>query len=392
MSQLILHNKQKEITGYCQVSEEDYEHLNKYKWHLSTGGYAQSSINKKVVLLHRYIYTDILKQDIKYFIVDHIDNNRLNNTRTNLRVCTHSENTRNRKKKENSTSKYIGVSFNITKKKWQVSIKINTLTLNSVYENEIDAAYQYDIWCKEYKLKTNINNIKKPKDFVLYVKRDKKGNNIPKGIRIRDNKFNVNIKGENYGRFVKLEDAIKRMESVRKELKDKKIQNTNNIPIKRNEKGECIIELFNKKKEKIAETIVDDENYYDLVKYPWHMSHDYVSGFINKKKYLLHRYILNYTEKHCVDHINGNKLDNRKCNLRIATYTQNSMNRIPTKNTSSKYIGVGLYKKTEQWRSSITFNKKTIHLGYFKNEIDAAKARDIATKQYFGEFGKLNFT
>ena len=199
MRQIILHNKQKEITGYSNVSEEDYEYVNKYKWHLSTGGYAQSHINKKSVFLHRYIYTEILKQDINSCIIDHIDNNRLNNTRDNLRIASYTENTRNRKKKENATSKYRGVSFNINKKLWQASIKIhNFLTLTADYKHEECAAYQYDLWCKEYKLNTTINNMKQPDNFVLFEKRKKKGDNLPKGIKILYNKFNVNIKGKSY--------------------------------------------------------------------------------------------------------------------------------------------------------------------------------------------------
>lgn len=45
----------------------------------------------------------------------------------------------------------------------------------------------------------------------------------------------------------------------------------------------------------------------------------------------------------------------------------------------------------KKWRSFIKVNNKNIHLGYFKNEMEAAKARDIATKEYFGEYGNLNF-
>lgn len=102
---------------------------------------------------------------------------------------------------------------------------------------------------------------------------------------------------------------------------------------------------------------------------------------------------MNYYNIGLIDHINSNKLDNRKCNLRIVTPQQNNMNKKKTKNTSSKYIGVYLDKnsKKNKWRASITFNRKVISLGVFENDIDAAKARDIATKQYFGEYGKLNF-
>ena len=90
-----------------------------------------------------------------------------------------------------------------------------------------------------------------------------------------------------------------------------------------------------------------------------------------------------------VDHINGNKLDNRLENLRIVTPQQNNMNKTSSKNSTSQYIGIYLYNK--KWRASIKVNNKNIHLGTFINEIDAAKSRDLATKEYFGIHGKLNF-
>ena len=99
---------------------------------------------------------------------------------------------------------------------------------------------------------------------------------------------------------------------------------------------------------------------------------------------------MNYYGNDIVDHVNNNKLDNRKENLRIITRKQNSMNRTSAKNSSSKYIGVCFNKKHNKWQSYITVNKKQIKLGYFENENDAAKARNKATLKYFGEHGNLN--
>jgi len=103
------------------------------------------------------------------------------------------------------------------------------------------------------------------------------------------------------------------------------------------------------------------------------------------------RYILNYNGKDVIDHINGNKLDNRKENLRIVTYTQNAQNKSKQENTTSKYIGVYFRKDRNTWIAEIRVNSKKIYLGAFKTEIEAAKIRDIATLEHFGEYGKLNF-
>jgi len=85
-------------------------------------------------------------------------------------------------------------------------------------------------------------------------------------------------------------------------------------------------------------------------------------------------------------------MDNRKDNLRPATHSQN-MCHIAKRSISktSKYKGVCWKKRNRRWTAAITFEKKKIHLGYFKNEIDAAKAYDEAAKKYHGEFACLNF-
>lgn len=166
------------------------------------------------------------------------------------------------------------------------------------------------------------------------------------------------------------------------------------IPIKRNEENQCIIELFNKKKEKVSETIVDQDIYYLLNIFNMNLSKNKVNINIidydnNRKNMFLSRFIMNYDGENFIDHINNNPLDNRKSNLRIVTPEQNSMNRKSQKNSSSKYIGVS--KNYKKWQASITFKGESIYLGSFSDEIEAAKIRDIATKKYFGEYGNLNF-
>ena len=150
--------------------------------------------------------------------------------------------------------------------------------------------------------------------------------------------------------------------------------------------------FLNSNKHNMIETIVDEDNYYDLIKYAIGNSKNYASIVVNKKRFELHRYIMNYTGKDIIDHINHNPLDNRKINLRIATRQQNSQNTSSVKNSSSKYVGVSkTQQKIPKYSAQIVVNNKKIHLGYFESEIEAAKVRDIATKKYFGEFGNLNF-
>lgn len=91
-----------------------------------------------------------------------------------------------------------------------------------------------------------------------------------------------------------------------------------------------------------------------------------------------------------IDHINGDKKDNRLENLRLTDQQKNQHNRFSRENSSSTYKGVGIHRN--KWRAYITDLKgKFIHLGYFENEAFAAAAYDKAAKELFGSWARLNF-
>ena len=87
-----------------------------------------------------------------------------------------------------------------------------------------------------------------------------------------------------------------------------------------------------------------------------------------------------------IDHINGDKLDNRIENLRAATHSQNCMNRCQRSDNKSGVKGVRL--KKGKWYGSIVLNGKTHSAGYFTEKEDAAAAVDKLRKELHGEFAR----
>lgn len=112
----------------------------------------------------------------------------------------------------------------------------------------------------------------------------------------------------------------------------------------------------------------------------------YYSGSIFRKKYLAHRVIwLLYTGEwplEEIDHINGDRRDNRISNLRPVSHTENARNQRLNKKNTTGAIGVGFYKKTGKWEASIKIGGRKSHLGLFDDFDSALLARKVAEAKY----------
>jgi len=148
---------------------------------------------------------------------------------------------------------------------------------------------------------------------------------------------------------------------------------------------------------------VDPADYKRLRGYQWiakkgrnsfYAQRRVATGKAGKKALVyMHQEIIEVPEPMVVDHINHDGMDNRRANLRAASRSENMYHRKKCSGaTHSKYKGIYWRKKNRKWQAMITFERKRIHLGCFRNEIEAAKAYDRAAMKYHGEFASLNFT
>lgn len=145
--------------------------------------------------------------------------------------------------------------------------------------------------------------------------------------------------------------------------------------------------------------LVDDDDYEAVVAAgAWHASlcggdliyarHSYRDQFDVPRVIYIHNLVM---RTRLVDHINGDGLDNRRCNLRPATTTQNLANTAPPSHNTSGYKGVNFYRRTGRYRAYIQSGYRPTHLGYFATAEQAARAYDAAALEHFGEFARLNF-
>lgn len=147
-------------------------------------------------------------------------------------------------------------------------------------------------------------------------------------------------------------------------------------------------------------TVIDDSDFEKVSKYKWYAHRQQNTWYAKhynserKKPESLQRFLLQPSKRMIVDHINGDGLDNRRCNLRLCTKAENAVNSGKgryKRGVSSKYKGVCWRKSLRKFSAQIVFEDRSRYLGVFRDEVKAAIAYDKAALRYFGSFARLNF-
>lgn len=143
--------------------------------------------------------------------------------------------------------------------------------------------------------------------------------------------------------------------------------------------------------------LVDDSVFASVNLHKWHADRRektiYARARIAGSLVYLHRWLVNAPDSAKVNHWDGNGLHNWFDNLRVCTNAQNVRYQILPRQgkRTSRFKGVSWYRRDQCWRAYIVLDACQKHLGYFDDEVEAAKAYDAAAQKLFGDFAALNF-
>lgn len=267
-------------------------------------------------------------------------------------------------------SKYIGVYWSDSSKKWYARIRNNGEQIYlGVFASEIEAAKAYDE--KAYELRGDNTKFNLRNNMHLCE--------APNCNQQAITQFN--------GHWVCQKHKSQLKQNGR--FLNRTIYDKNEIII---EGTYAHVSLYDKQCNKVAITKIDAKNIEDIEDYKWYLRPD---GYVATNNYhgiymYLHSLICNKNGKYYVDHIDRNKLNNTEENLRGADGSENQMNRGINSNNTSGKVGVHWCKNKQCWCAMIGVYHKRINLGYFKNYNDAVSRRIDAENEYFQNYRALN--
>lgn len=381
-----LRNNKGIIVEYALVSQEDYERVLSKKWHLSKG-YANATIDRHNIRMHHFVF----KKPKENHVIDHINQDKLDNQRSNLREVSYSSNANNISKKDFTTSsQYKGVRY----RKNLFNARYNDIRLYSG-KDERQAGIIYDVYTyQKFGEHANNNKLISYEDAMNYeLDIEKQERELPKYICQTKNKkyFRARriFREKEYIYYVKtLEEAKMKLHEINTIIHHILLMEDllyHFQPINRNQDMIAFIPY------KEHEILVSDEDWHKLSKQKWYICSNNGYAFNNDLK-TMHRLILPCEDKSkVINHKNGNRIDNRRENLEIVSATENAHMRTKKScDAKSQYFGVLYHKQLDKWQSSIKKNHKTYYLGVYQDEKEAAIAYNKKAIELYGETANLN--
>lgn len=124
----------------------------------------------------------------------------------------------------------------------------------------------------------------------------------------------------------------------------------------------------------------------------WHLSRrGYIAGKDHRRERPLHKLMIPVDSGFDIDHINRDKTDNRRENLRVCRHQKNCFNQKIRSTNTSGFMGASFMKNAGKYECYIHYNGRKYYLGLFDSALDAAYMRDSAAKHFFGDYCNLNF-
>lgn len=377
--------------GEVTVSLEDYDWVVKCTWYLND--YARDGQYRK---LHIIIMGERPADIPADYVIDHADRNKLNNARGNLRWVSQQFNTWN---VAIGADSFKGVSWDKSRNKWFARLCGTYLGRFADKKHAARAVARaavekWPLWAPTSDLLVGPGLLSKEEmdEICAEVPQVKilQTRELPKGVLLKGSRYCIRFRSKQlHGSYGTAEEAFEALTDHARKVEEQEEREHLSKPILRNQDGHAIIPLGGQKGKGLF-TSVPDNLWHSLMKAKWSVDGEYARGRWQGETKMLHSVVFalsnpNYDRSLSIDHrIPENKLDNRLENLRVATPPLQSHNKCKKVGTSSHYIGV-TRTKCGTWHATIRFHRKQYHLGTYKIEHDAARARNAKAVELFGD-------
>lgn len=411
MKTIPLKNKEGKIIANAICSVSDFDAISKHSWHRTCPDnstcYASSKINDKRVKMHTFVLNLHGVTVPQNCCVDHKNNNRLDNRFENLEVASAITNGQNKLKTKNAQSKFFGVSPKKGKFTAQLTNCGNKVYIG-LFLTEQEAAEAYDRYVAHHDLKHKMNkeNMRsqyKQEPLVFPKVKHLKYHGVfyRSEYQTYEVRTMVNGKSVSIGSFVQESAGAKAYD---KYVVSNGLDKVLNFPEMYPDyqptlivKNEIIKEdngVIYLKPSNSNDCVLIDTVDYDRVKHlALCVNNGYPSVLVDSTRQKLSRFIMSETDPSVlIDHINNNKLDTRKCNLRRTNTQGNRENTSKIKKeTSSKFFGVHK-TKNGTWKCAVQHKNRNVYHKTEKIEEHAARRYDLYILQNLKDTNKkLNF-